>query len=94
MTDNTFQEAFDAGFDAVKGYVDRSFAAFEKRVAAIEQRGAFRYAGTYEAERQYSPGEFVTHDGSMWHCERSTKQKPGTCADWTLAVKRGRDGGK
>lgn len=32
------QEAFDAGFDAVKAYVDGSFSAFEKRVIAIEQR--------------------------------------------------------
>lgn len=30
------QEAFDAGFDAVKGYADRSFAAFEKRIASLE----------------------------------------------------------
>lgn len=32
------QEAFDAGFDAVKIYVDRSLEAFEARLAAVEAR--------------------------------------------------------
>lgn len=32
------QEAFDAGFDAVKAYVDNSFEAFEKRMVAMERR--------------------------------------------------------
>lgn len=35
---NGLQEAFDAGFDALKGYVDRSFATFERRMdAAVAQ---------------------------------------------------------
>jgi hypothetical protein len=32
------QEAFDAGFEAVKAYVERSFDAFEARIEAIERR--------------------------------------------------------
>lgn len=32
------QEAFDAGFDAVKAYVDRSFEEFDQRLARIEAR--------------------------------------------------------
>lgn len=32
------QEAFDAGFDAVKAYVDKSFEAFEGRIARLEKR--------------------------------------------------------
>lgn len=32
------QEAFDAGFEAVKSYVDDAFAAFEARIKAIEAR--------------------------------------------------------
>lgn len=32
------QEAFDAGFGAVKEYVDRSFASFEKRLVTMERR--------------------------------------------------------
>lgn len=32
------QEAFDAGFEAVKSYMDDTFAAFEKRLEALESR--------------------------------------------------------
>lgn len=32
------QQAFDEGFDALKGYVDRSFDAFQRRIEDIEQR--------------------------------------------------------
>lgn len=32
------QKAFDEGFEAVRGYVDRSFADFERRLGAIESR--------------------------------------------------------
>lgn len=34
------QQAFDAGFEAVKAYVERSFDAFDVRLAAMEQRVA------------------------------------------------------
>lgn len=40
MTD--LQQAFDEGFDAVKGYVDRTFAAFEKRIGEIESRNSIQ----------------------------------------------------
>lgn len=36
------QEAFDAGFDAVKTYVDRSLEAFEARLIAVESRPAVK----------------------------------------------------
>lgn len=32
------QEAFDAGFEAVKAYVDTAFASFEERLKAVEAR--------------------------------------------------------
>lgn len=32
------QQAFDEGFDVLKGYVDRSFDAYAKRIDALEQR--------------------------------------------------------
>jgi|GEM_PF-4436171 len=32
------QSAFDAGFDAMKGYVDRSLATIHKRIKALEAR--------------------------------------------------------
>lgn len=46
-------------------------------------------------DREYKHGDLVTYDGSIWHCERATKAKPGTQAsmpDWKLCTKKGRDG--
>ncbi len=46
-------------------------------------------------ERGYDQGDLVTYDGSIWHCNRATKAKPGTqttAPDWTLCAKRGRAG--
>lgn len=48
--------------------------------------------GVYKDDVEYAQGDGVTWDGSFWIAQRRTKAKPGTCADWRLAVKRGRDG--
>ena len=54
----------------------------------LEQR---RWVGVWAAGL-YHEGNLVTHDGSMWHCNRGTDSKPGESDAWTLCVKRGRDG--
>jgi hypothetical protein len=63
------------------------------RIKALEARDAapFRYRGVYEDGADYEPGDFITQDGTMWHCNAATRAKPPG-PDWTLAVKRGRDG--
>lgn len=38
----SLQEAFDRGFDAVKGYVDRSFDSFEDRILEMERSESYR----------------------------------------------------
>jgi hypothetical protein len=49
-----------------------------------------RYSGVYEAGRAYVKGEQVTYQGSLWHCEAPTRERPGTDGDgWVLQVKRG-----
>jgi hypothetical protein len=51
------------------------------------------YRGVYRPEDLYEKGDAVTLAGSLWHCNKDgTASKPGDDADWTLAVKRGRDG--
>lgn len=50
------------------------------------------YRGVHEAGKEYEPGDMVTWAGSQWHCDAKTTSKPGEGDDWTLAVKRGRDG--
>lgn len=62
-----------------------------KRVEALEKAGGFTYEGTAKAGREYKKGMFVTHDGSLWHCNRQTISQPGHGDAWTLAVKRGKD---
>jgi integrin beta 3 len=49
------------------------------------------YRGVFNEGAEYAPGDMVTWAGSLWHCDVSTKFKPGT-ETWTLACKKGRDG--
>lgn len=52
------------------------------------------YRGVFKSEDPYHQGDTVTWAGSLWHCNvTGTKALPGDgSADWTLAVKKGRDG--
>lgn len=66
--------------------------ALRKRVAELESRPEMKYCGVFEMERVYSPGQFVTHGGSLWHCQAATVGgRPGSSDSWRLAVKHGRD---
>lgn len=50
------------------------------------------YRGVFTDGTGYEKGDTVTWAGSLWHCNAETKDKPGEgSADWTLAVKKGRD---
>jgi hypothetical protein len=48
------------------------------RIAELEKRPRMKYSGVYQSGRAYGEGEFVTHEGSMWHCSQQTNSKPGT----------------
>lgn len=56
------------------------------------------YREIYRDETAYEPGDTVTWDGSLWHCQRGCKGErpnaPGADGDraWRLVAKRGRDG--
>lgn len=76
--------------DARQSSTDLLLADLDRRLAALESR-QLRYVGTHEIGRKYQRGEFVTHRGSLWHCECDTPSAPGDSDDWTLAAKRGRD---
>ena len=53
----------------------------------LKQQGVFRDGASYAL------GDVVTWGGSQWHCNEATSTKPGEGSkDWTLIVKRGRDG--
>lgn len=66
--------------------------ALEARIAELE-KAPLRYDGPHETGKTYRKGTFVTHAGSVWHANRRTAAKPGDGSDdWTLAIKRGRNG--
>lgn len=74
---------------------DRTYQAIfekssgEKEVVEFEVPGMI-YRGVYR-EQQYALGDTVTWGGSLWHCDKSTNEKPGGGDNWTLAAKRGAD---
>jgi hypothetical protein len=46
------------------------------------------YKGTWRSGGDYVAGAFVTHAGTLWHCNvTGTPDKPGTSDAWTLMVK-------
>lgn len=75
------ERTIEIGF--AKGGVSTSF---ELAFPVPVYRSAFRDGEAYE------PGDMVSFGGSTWHCAKATGAKPGEGDDWTLAVKRGRDG--
>jgi hypothetical protein len=70
-------------------FVKRAIAPLGERIKVLEQRPVTKYCGVFEIGRQYQEGNFVTDHGSIWHCNATTRQRPGGNSDWTLAVKSG-----
>jgi hypothetical protein len=69
----------------------------QKRVAELEAARStppIKYLGIWKQDTEYKPGNTVTWGGSMWHANTVSKGlKPGDGnTEWTLCVKRGRDG--
>lgn len=81
---------------AVRDFVQRAMAKnnvdFEKRLKALESRPVLSYRGVWKADQDYLAGNLVTHSGSMFHCHKQTREKPGESDAWQLCVKRGADG--
>ena len=75
-------------------------AAFEQLRADPNLRGpvgeGFRYREVFDAKADYQPGDWVTHDGTLWAAiAPSQGMVPGTdgaSASWRMALKRARDG--
>lgn len=77
---------------------ERGFTFKSFRGDRVTDHGTFAmptpvYRDVYRDGTTYERGEMVTYGGSMWHCNESTRTKPGDgLKAWTLVVKRGRDG--
>jgi hypothetical protein len=60
--------------------------------STAKSKGSLQYRGVFREGEEYPEGSFVTHHGSMWHANETTKDRPAEgSAGWTLCVKRGRD---
>jgi hypothetical protein len=72
---------------------DDMIAPLVKRIAELETR-QLKHVGTWAADKQYLPGNCVSHGGSVWPTDIESKGvRPGDAnAIWRLIVKRGRDG--
>lgn len=57
----------------------------EIKTTALLYRGVWR-------EGEYQPGDVTTWSGSGWHCEKTSRDKPGTSDAWKLMVKHGSPG--
>lgn len=73
--------------DAIKPVLQE----FRQRLIALEARDDFQDRGVWKEGLLARTNHGVTHEGSYWICQRATMARPGTNADWRLAVKRGRD---
>lgn len=52
---------------------------------------AMIYRGVWREGQEYAEGDTVTWGGNLWHCNKDSAGKPDG-DDWTLCVRRGRDG--
>jgi hypothetical protein len=77
------------------GDLVKANADLKSRVDFLEARPVaigLRYRKTWQPDTAYDAGDVVTCAGSGWVCDAATTAKPGDSKDWTLFVKRGRDG--
>ncbi len=90
---NSFEVRMPALREEIREEFKAEMTALRSRIAELESRPALGYCGVWKAGEKYGRGDFVTADGSLWHCNSDgTKSKPGTDSTWTMAVKRGQDG--
>lgn len=47
--------------------------------------------GIWREGTAYTKGDALTYGGDFWIAQTDTEARPGTCKDWRLAVRKGRD---
>lgn len=77
----------------VREQIEAATAPLQKQIDEMKEEAAnFGYRGVWNDGSEYLKGNFVTHDGSLFHCNATTKNKPGRDpVSWSLCVKHGRD---
>lgn len=72
---------------AFKPLVER-LETLERKMEEVEQRG-LDYKGTFREGTEYTKGDVLTHQGSIWIATRKTIDKPPGNG-WLLSVKSAR----
>lgn len=70
---------------------DMRLDALEARMSELEKRPTAKWAGIWQPEKSYQPGNLVTRSGSLWISILPTSSAPGTddSGAWRLIVKQG-----
>ena len=90
------------GFDdlAAEYDGDRTFSIVMRRGDQVKTCGSFvlpflKWVEVYTPGHEYTRGDAVTWNGSVWHCQSATRTRPETVDGapfWKLIVKRGEKG--
>jgi hypothetical protein len=74
--------------------ISEAVTPLRREIAELKSaQKSFRYVGVWDAGAKYEAGNFVTVDGSLFHCNMETTNRPGRdVGAWTLVCKRGADG--
>jgi hypothetical protein len=94
MTEEEQKEMFRAIGSFVHEQIQKAVVPLQKEISDLKARQKqVRYTGVWTEKTPYWAGNFVTHDGSVWHCNiDGIETRPGKDpVGWTLAVKRGKD---
>jgi hypothetical protein len=86
------QDELRALAEGLVGWLGPLLTDLDKRIAELAAKPTMTYQGTWDVEKVYRVGDFVTNDGSLWHCERECIGVRPPAETWVLAVKKGRDG--
>ena len=80
-------------FDVLMNAAFGRIAALEADLKKAKASPRLTYKGPWRQGQETHAGEFVTFQGSVWHCNKKTLSRPGDDPEaYTLAVKSGRDG--
>jgi hypothetical protein len=92
LTRKQLRAEIDKALFSVGKWVAEHLKPLEQRLEKLESTPVIRFVGLWVEGYEYVAGNLVQWNGSVWHCNAATKDKPGTSPSWTLAVKAGRDG--
>lgn len=82
----SFRELAEAAAESI---VKREAAAHGNGATRSAERDAstMNYRGTWTPGSSYDRGAVTTYDGTIWHAEERTTDRPGASKSWRLMVK-------